>query len=50
MCLIALVTRHYSSIDLNDKEQKKRFITDKSAIIEAILKSEKIDPQSDLKI
>ena len=50
MCLIALVLRHYSSVDLNDKEEKKNFITDKSAIIESILKAEKLDPSSDLKI
>lgn len=44
MCLIALVLKHYSAIDLSDKEDKKKFITDKSSIIDAILKAEKTDP------
>lgn len=47
---MALVLRYYAAVDLLDKEDRKKFITDKPSVIESISKAEKIDPLSDLKI
>jgi hypothetical protein len=50
MCLIASVLKHYSAIDLNSKEDKKKFISDKSEVLDPILKAIKTDPLSEVKV
>lgn len=50
MCLVALVLRHYSAVDLNNKEDKKKFISDQPSVIDPILKAIKTDPFTELKV
>ena len=50
MCLIASVLKYYSAIDLNSKEDKKKFISDKSDVLDPILKAVKTDPLSEVKV